>query len=240
MGRKQPMNKHQCLFVILTITFILTAFLATIFFSLQNEVKDAKLAVVATFYPLAFFAQQIGGELVTVQQLIPDSTEVHNWQPSPSDILAVGNADLVFYNGASLDHWFEEDILSIIDLSNKLVVETTQGITLLETEHENNENEDEHEHEGMYDPHTWVSPFIAKQQAQNIYEAFLQKDPTNTDYYNEHWQNLKTRFEELDTKYTTELATKRKNDVFVSHSAFGYLASRYSFEQHGVIGISAD
>ena len=92
----------------------------------------------------------------------------------------------------------------------------------------------------MYDPHTWVSPIITKQQAQNIYKALLQKDPNNTDYYNERWQNLKTQFEELDTKYTTELATKAKNDVFIAHSAFGYLASRYGFEQHGVIGISAD
>lgn len=232
------MNKRQKIFVITTIAVILTATLATVFFSYKNETKDGKLTVVASFYPIAFFAQQIGGEQVSVQQLIPDNSEVHNWQPSPSDILAVEKADLIFYNGASIDHWFEEDILSVVDSSNKLIVETTKGITLLETEHEN--DEDEHEHEGMYDPHTWVSPIITKQQAQNIYKALLQKDPNNTDYYNERWQNLKTQFEELDTKYTTELATKAKNDVFVAHSAFGYLASRYGFEQHGVIGISAD
>jgi zinc transport system substrate-binding protein len=238
------MNKRQKLFVIITIAVIVTATVATVLLSTQNKTEDNKLKVVATFYPLAYFAQQIGEERVTVQQLIPDNTEVHNWQPSPSDILAVENADVIFYNGASLDHWFEDDMLPVIDTSNKLIVETTNGITLLETKHENNEDEHEHEHEheheGLYDPHTWLSPFIAKQQAQNIYEAFIQKDPTNTDYYNERWQNLKTHFEELDTKYTTELATKRKNDVFVTHSAFGYLASRYSFEQHGVIGISAD
>ncbi len=60
------------------------------------------------------------------------------------------------------------------------------------------------------------------------------------DYYTERWQNLKTRFEELDNNYQSELSTKRKEEIFVAHSAFGYLASRYGFEQHGVIGISAD
>ena len=232
------MNKRQRLFVIITIAVIFTAMLVTIFFSYQNDAEDDKLTVVAVFYPIAFFAQQIGGEQVTVQQLIPDNTEVHNWQPSPSDILAVENADLIFFNGASLDHWFEEDILSIIDSSNKHVVETTKDIPLLETKQENNEYE--HEHNGIYDPHTWVSPFVAKQQAQKIYEAFLQKDPNNMNYYNERWQNLTTQFEELDTKYMTELKTKAESNVFVAHSAFGYLASRYGFKQHGVIGISAD
>jgi zinc transport system substrate-binding protein len=81
---------------------------------------------------------------------------------------------------------------------------------------------------------------MAKQQAQKIYETLVQKDPTNTNYYNERWQNLKTRLEELDNKYLTTLKTKIKTHIFVAHSAYGYLASRYGFEQHGVIGISAD
>ena len=154
------MNKRQKIFVTTTIIIILTATIIASLYSNQNQTTNGKLKVVATFYPLAFFAQEIGGENVIVQQLIPDNTEVHNWQPSPSDILAVGDADVIFYNGASLDHWFEEDILPTIDVSNKLVVETTEGVTLLETDEEHTEHED-HEHEGQYDPHTWIG--------QNIY-----------------------------------------------------------------------
>ena len=230
------MNKRQKLFVIATTVIVLTAVFATAFYSLQNKTENDKLKVVATFYPLAFFAQQIGGEQVAVKQLIPDNTEVHNWQPSFGDILALDEADVIIYNGAYLDHWFEDDIIPIIDSSNKIIIETTEGVNLLETEQEN----DDHEHEGLYDPHTWISPFIAKQQAQNIYESLVQKDPNNLDYYTERWQNLKTRFEELDNNYLSGLSTKAKEEIFVTHSAFGYLADRYSFEQHGVIGISAD
>ena len=230
------MNKRQKLFIATTAVIILTAVLATVFYAQQNKTDSDKLKVVTTFYPLAFFAQQIGGEEVTVQQLIPDNTEVHNWQPSFANILALDKADVIIYNGASLDHWFEDDIIPIIDSSNKIIVETTNGIQLLETEQENAD----YEHTGRYDPHTWISPFIAEQQAQNIYEALIQKDPDNMDYYTERWQNLKTLFEELDNNYVSGLSTKHKDEVFVAHSAFGYLADRYGFDQHGVIGISAD
>jgi zinc transport system substrate-binding protein len=233
------MNKRQKFFVIATITIVLTAMVASAYYSiLQKEMEGGKLKVVASFYPLAFFAHEIGGEEVTVKQLIPDNTEVHTWQPSFADILAVDEADLLIYNGASLDHCFEDDILPIIDSSNKTIVETTNGIQLLETTQKNGDHE--HTHEGLYDPHTWISPFIAKQQAQNIYEALIQKDPNHEDYYSERWQNLKTRFEELDNKYLTGLSTRNREELFVAHSAFGYLADRYGFEQHGVIGISAD
>lgn len=233
------MNKRQKFFVIATITIVLTAVFAAAYYSiLQEEMEPDKLKVVASFYPLAFFAQEIGGEEVTVRQLIPDNLEVHTWQPSFADILAVDEADVIIYNGASLDHWFEDDVLPIIDSSDKIIVETTKGIKLLETEQENDDHE--HIHEGLYDPHTWISPFIAKQQAQKIYEALIQKDPNHEDYYTERWQKLKTRFEELDSNYLTGLSTKSKGEIFVAHSAFGYLADRYGFKQHGVIGISAD
>jgi zinc transport system substrate-binding protein len=233
--RYSQMNKRQKLFVTATAIIVLTAVFATAFYSQQNKAESDKLKVVATFYPLAFFAQQIGGEEVTVTQLIPDNTEVHTWQPSFADILAVDEADVIIYNGASLDHWFKDDILPTIDSSNKIIVETTKGVQLIETETEHAD-----EHEELYDPHTWISPFLAKQQAQNIYEALIQKDPDHEAYYSERWQNLKTRFEELDNNYLTGLSTKNKEDIFVAHAAFGYLADRYGFKQHGVIGISAD
>ena len=234
------MNKRQKIFVTATAIIIITAVFANAFNSFQNKTESNKLKVVATFYPLAFFAQQIGGEEVIVKQLIPDNTEVHNWQPSFGDILALDEADVIIYNGASLDHWFENDVIPLLNASNKIIVETTNGIQLLEPEQENEEHEHHNEHEGIYDPHTWISPLIAKQQAENIYEALIQKDPSHINYYIERWKNLKTQFEELDNRYQNELSTKHKKEIFVAHSAFGYLASRYDFEQHGVIGISAD
>ncbi len=230
------MNKRQKIFVTVVVITVLASAVAASYYSiLQEEMKVDKLKVVATLYPLAFFAQEIGGEEVAIKQLIPDNTEAHSWQPSFSDILAVDEADVLLYNGASLDNWLKDDILPVVNSSDKIIVETTEGLNLLETDPNLTD-----EHEGLYDPHTWISPFLAKQQAQKIYEALIQKDPTHMEYYTERWQTLEERFKELDNNYMSELANKKKEDIFVAHSAFGYLADRYGFQQHGIIGISAD
>jgi zinc transport system substrate-binding protein len=109
-----------------------------------------------------------------------------------------------------------------------------------EHEHEGQEHEHEdHDHE-LYDPHTWISPYIARQQAESIYDALVEKDPEHADYYAQQWNLLQQRFTELDTAFQEGLSTKQKNAIFVTHAAFGYLADRYGFHQHGVIGLSAD
>jgi zinc transport system substrate-binding protein len=236
--RYQEMNKSQKIFLISIAFIVLTIVIASFFYTFPNRPEDGKLKIVASFYPLAFFAQQIGGEEVSVKQIIPNNIEAHNWQPTFADILALEEADVIIYNGASLDHWFEEDILPIIDPKRKIIVKTTEGLQLIETETENGDAT--HEHEEPFDPHTWISPYLAKQQAEKIYQALVEKNPSQTDYYTTRWQNLRTKFEELDNSYLTELSTKRKGEIFVAHSAFAYLADRYGFIQHGVIGISAD
>ncbi|MEJ2241053.1 MAG: zinc ABC transporter substrate-binding protein [Candidatus Bathyarchaeota archaeon] len=232
------MNTRQRIFIISIILIVLIVTVSGFsIFPKQKTVND-KINVVASFYPLAFFAEKIGGEKVVVKQLIPDNTEVHNWQPSFSDILTLEDADILLYNGASLDHWFEEDILNIINPTEKIIIKTTDGLQLLKSNTEDDNIETNHSE--PYDPHTWISPYLAEQQAEKIYTAFVQKDPNNSEYYSIRWQKLKTNLEELDENYFNSLITKRKNEIFVAHSAFGYLADRYGFIQYGVIGISAD
>lgn len=230
-------NRNQKIFAIATISFIIITIVFTSWFKPRLDVT-AKLNVVTTFYPLTYFTKEIGGDFVSITQLIPDNQDVHSWQPKMSDILATEEADIILYNGVNLDHWMETDILSAIDLGDKLVIKTTEDIDLLEIQDQHNDSY-EYDH-APFDPHTWVSPYIAKQQAQKIYEALVQKDTDHEQYYTEQWQNLRTRFEELDTAYMTGLSSKRKNAIFITHAAFGYPADRYGFEQHAVIGLSAD
>ena len=234
-----------------TASLVFTVLIAASFWHVTSPGEVDKLNVVATFYPLAYFAEEIGGDYVSVRQLLPDNTEVHSWEPSISDIVVVDDADILIYNGANVDNWFEADVLPSIDQSNKIIVKTTEGVELLETVadeivdlvffgysgvsygyygHEN----------GPFDPHTWISPFVAKQQAQKIHVALVQKDPEHEQYYDERWQDLKARFEQLDDDYMTGLSNTQREVIFVTHAAYGYLADRYGFEQHGVIGLTAD
>jgi zinc transport system substrate-binding protein len=201
--------------------------------------NSEKLNVVTTFYPLTFISQEIGGDYIQVTQLVPDNTEIHSWEPAPSHIIAAENADIIVYNGAGLDHWMEDDVLPALSKTKtRTVVETTLDLELLSGGEHASESE-EHEH-GLYDPHTWVSPYMAKLQAEKIFNALVQKDPQHKGYYTERWLDLKGKLEQLDSEYSTGLSTAKKGAIFVSHEAFGYLAYRYGFEQHGVIGLSAD
>lgn len=232
------MNKKQKMLIIATILSIaILIIVASAFFTVTQP--TGKLQVVASFYPLAFFSQEIGGELVQVTQLVPSNTEIHTWEPAASDISAAEKADVIVYNGAGLDHWIETEIFPAISKTkNRAIVDTTENLPLLLAEN-NQEHENENEH-GIYDPHTWVSPHMAKVQAEKIYVALVQQDPTHERYYTERWSNLKSTLEKIDVNYTTTLSTMHKNTIFVSHAAFGYLANRYEFKQQGVIGLSAD
>ncbi len=196
---------------------------------LQQSEEDDRTSVVATFYPLAYLAETIGGERVSVKTLIPQNNEVHSWEPSTRDMLEVDTADIVVYNGAGLEPWFEDEILPALDTEGKLIIDTTSGLDLLPSGGDSS-----------YDPHTWLSPYVARWQAERIHQALVSVDPGNSSYYGERWALLSSRLEALDSSYTERLSGKDKSDAFVGHSAYGYLASRYGFEQHGIIGLSAD
>ena len=200
----------------------------------QQERRD-KLIVVASFYPLAYMVSQIGGDMVEVRSLIQPGIEVHSWQPSAGDLVDASDADILVANGAGLDNWIQDDIIPVIDMKGKIFLDTTQNLTLWM----NVEQSEVQEH-GVYDPHTWVSPYEAWQQADTIYKAVIEKDPAHVEYYHNNWNTFSAKLRDLDIAYRNQLQNKKRDTVFVTHDAFGYLARRYGFEQQGIVGLSAD
>ncbi|MCW4030608.1 MAG: zinc ABC transporter substrate-binding protein [Candidatus Bathyarchaeota archaeon] len=231
-------NKQKILLT--TIIIVIIASISVISLT-TNKPASTKLNVVTTFYPLTYLTEQIGGDQIQVTQLVSDNTEIHSWEPSASHIVAAQDADIIIYNGAGADQWMQDDIIpSLSTAKNRTIVDTTNGLTLIANqEHEEETGEEGHAH-GAYDPHTWISPYMAKQQAQNIYNALIQADPQHESYYTQRWNSLETQLTQLDNEYTQSLENAAKDTIFVSHEAFGYLATRYGFEQQGVIGLSAD
>jgi len=207
----------------IAIVAVLAGIVAIGFSGTETEPQGAEAKVVASFYPLAYMIEQIGGDKVTVSSLIPLGSEVHSWQPSISDIVSAENADMIIYLGAGLDQWVEEDILESIDAKTKTVVEASEGIQLLKG-----------------DPHLWVSPHTALMLAENIAEALIEADPDNEEYYTQRWTAFEQTLRNLDDEYSDSLSTASGKSFFVTHSAYGYIADRYGLEQHGIIGISAD
>lgn len=128
-----------------------------------GSTSQPKLKVVATIYPMAEFASQVGGELAEVTTLVPTGIEPHDWEPTPKDVALIQEADIFVYNGG-VEQWVDQ-VLGSTANSNRIVVKATGGITLVEgaghdhdhghgdeTEgtHEE-EHADEHDHEHDHD-----------------------------------------------------------------------------------------
>ncbi len=227
------MNNSQKIFLIAIAATLLIA--GVFYIRNQQEAVTKKVKLVASFYPISYLAEMIGGERVEVKTLIKPGVEVHSWQPSANDIIAASEADIIAYNGAGLDLWVEEDILPVVDISSKMIVDTTKNADI----YSNVDLEEIEEHE-KYDPHTWLCPSLAIQQAESIYKALLAKDPGGSDYYALKWSQLKDTHQKIDDDYLNGLSNKKRDTIFVTHDAFGYLARRYGFEQYGVTGLTAD
>jgi zinc transport system substrate-binding protein len=202
---------------------------------------EGRVRVVASFYPLAQFARDIGGDRVEVHSLIPYNQEVHSWSPSTRDILRSETADVLVWNGAGLDPWFEDSVLVAIDTSGKVLVDTTEGVELLPAPggHGHADGADGHDH-GEWDPHTWTDPLTAREQARLIFLGLVEADPAGEPVYAARWAALDARFAALDDAFDATLATRTSSAFFTIHAAFGYLAHRYGLQELSLIGISGD
>jgi len=130
--------------------------------------SEGKVSVVTSFYPLFFFAQQIGGEHAQVVNLIAAGVEPHDWTPKSRDLETASNAQLFLYNGAGLEGWVDDFLKGLGSGNRLLTVEASKGIELIRGnpehahehegeaqagEHEGEAHADEHEGEAQADEH---------------------------------------------------------------------------------------
>jgi len=232
------MNRKQLILVIIAIVVALLFIIASFFLRNASAEEDDTTKVVATIYPIAYMAEAIGGERVTVTCLIPYNTEVHSFSPSARHMISTDSADIILYNGGPGDHWLISDVLPVIDTEGVLVVNTTIGVEYILGGH-GHEHAGEEDEGSEVDPHTWLSPRQAQVQARNVFEALCTADPNGTAYFEARFGALNDRLTELDAGYQL-LSTGNQTTIIVSHAAFGYIANDYGFSQEGAIGLSGD
>ena len=205
----------------------------------ESGADPEKLQVMASFYPMYDFAQKIGGEYVSVTDMVPAGTEPHDWEPAAKDIAALENADVFVYSGAGLEYW-AEDILQTLQNEALVTVEASKGITLLTAEEEGAHEEDDGHDHGEYDPHVWLDPMKAKEEMANIRDAFSEADPAHAAEYAANYETYAEKLDALDTEYRETLAKCSKKEIVVSHEAFGYLCGAYDITQMGIEGLMPD
>ena len=190
---------------------------------------DTKLNVIATFYPLYDFAQNVGGDKVTVTILVPETVDVHDFEPTPSSISAVSTADILIYNGVGLEPWIA-GIVSASDNPDLVQVDTSQGITLLPVQQQFQSGNQ------TFDPHIWLNPVDAQQQIRNILQGLIQTDPADSQYFTQNANNYIAQLEELNQQAINATTATATNRFVTFHEAFSYFAHQYNITQVPILG----
>lgn len=188
----------------------------------QNS-PQSKISVVASFFPIYEFVKAVGGNRIDASTLIPVGAEPHNFDPTIQEIQKANSANLLVYNGASMEEpW-------IHNLNPQNTVDASKGIKLLA-------NPSDPDIKGPNDPHIWLDPTLSIQQVQNIRDGLDKVDRKNIAYYNQNAQNFIGQLNKLDMAFKGNLTSSNcaKRDFIPFHLAFGYFAPHFGLIQHPI------
>jgi len=182
-----------------------------------------KLEVVASIFPLADFARNVGGDRVEVVTLLPPGVSPHVYEPTPEKVKDLAKATLFIKNGAGLEFWAEK-LVNAVASSELVVVDTSAGVELLAEAGEEGGN-----------PHIWLDPLLAQKQVKDIRDALIQVDPQNKDYYEADAASYLAELAALDTELQQRISQFRFKAFISFHAAWSYFALRYGLMEEGVI-----
>jgi zinc transport system substrate-binding protein len=201
------------------------------------------LKVMTSLFPLQEFARVVGGEKVQVILLLPPGAEAHSWEPKPSDVAKITQADIFIYIGASMEPWVDK-VLKAAQGKKLRVLEASRGLSLLKAEPEE-QGRAIHSHghfgPGKMDPHVWLDFTLDLKIVDEIATVFSEKDSAHAFLYKNNAEIYKQKLKNLDQKYQYSFAQCRHRQILLSgHAAFAYLAKRYALQQIALSGISPD
>ena len=231
-------KKFRNLFVILILAMVCLTSCGKENENIENkEVEDknveTKKTIYASFYPVSELVKMIAGDKFEVKTIIKTSEEPHSFELTSQAMKDLNGANLIAYNGAGMES-FIDDLKDNVKDDDKFL-DLSDGLTLLDSSKEGSDM-------ASINPHTWLSIKNAKVMVDNIYRKLSSMDPDNEKYYKENLNMALKKFDDLDKKFTDELAkVKDKEKYFVvSHAAFNYLADDYGLKQVAVTGISPE
>lgn len=199
---------------------------------------DTKVKIVAQIYPLAFVAERVAGDLGTVDLLTPPGSDAHDYELAPSQIAALGKADLVIYQLG-----FQAVTTEAVQQSDATnVIETGSLVTLLRSgddDHATTGNTGAVEDYG-FDPHIWLDPTNMVKISNAVADNLATLDPPNAQTYRDNAAQLNGELGALDNDFSNGLARCERTEFITSHEAFSYLANRYGLHQIGITGITPE
>ena len=190
-----------------------------------------KFKAVTTFTVIADIARNVAGDAAIVESITKPDAEIHDYQPTPGDIMKAQGAQLIFWNGLNLERWFEKFFQHLKDVPSVVVSEGVEpmGIT-------------EGPYSGKPNPHAWMSPSAGMIYVDNIRDAFVKHDPDNAEIYKANAEAYKAKLKALIDPIKDELKDipEDKRWLVTSEGAFSYLARDLNLKELYLWPINAD
>lgn len=200
----------------------------------KEGTQDGKPTVLVSVPPYAFFVEKIAGDAVHVETLVPAGANPHIYEASPKEVQRHHHAALWVYLGEA----FDKRVLRYFKDTHKQIqiLDITQGIDLLSICEKDGIATEEahhchHSHDEGYDLHIWLSPALAKLQAQKIAAALIALLPSLQEQFSANLQRFLDELDVLDRQIAQILAPLSGKAILVSHPAFGYFCKDYHLVQ---------
>ena len=188
---------------------------------------DSAVSVLASTSFLADIAQNVAGDRLAVESLLPIGADPHAYQAAPADVSKIAESDVLILNGIEYEHFIE----SLLENAGgeRLVIEATEGLTPHAMD-EHAEGDEDHAHEAG-DPHMWLDPNLVIAYVENIRDGLSEADPEGADTYKANAGAYIAQLRELDAFIREQVETipAERRLLVTNHETFGYFAGRYGF-----------
>ncbi len=196
-----------------------------------SAVAQEKFKAVTTFTVIADIAQNVAGDAAIVESITKPGAEIHNYQPTPGDIMRAQGAQLIFWNGLNLELWFEKFFANLNAVPGVVVSEGGEPMGIAEGPYT-----------GKPNPHAWMSPTAALIYVDNIRDAFVEHDPENAETYKANAEAYKAEITAVIEPIKAQLDSvpEDKRWLVSSEGAFSYLARDFDLKELYLWPINAD
>lgn len=187
--------------------------------------------VVTTFTIIQDMAQNVAGASAVVESITKPGAEIHDYQPTPRDIVRAQAADLVLWNGMNLELWFEKFFTNVKNVPSAVVTDGIEPMGIAEGPYS-----------GKPNPHAWMSPTNALVYIENIRKALSAHDPANAAAYAKNAAAYGERVKALDAPLRARLAKipAEQRWLVSSEGAFSYLIRDYGMKELYIWPINSD
>ena len=194
---------------------------------------QGKLRVVTTVSPLTNIVENIGGDRIDLQGLIPEGTDSHTYEPTPSDARALSQADLIIVNGLGL----EEPALQLAEKQKKPGAQILKLGDQTITEREYIFDFSFPKEQGYPNPHLWLNPQYVMNYARLVRDKLVEMDPENEVYYRNNAERYLARLAALDRAIEQAIQTipPANRRLLTYHDSWAYFARRYGLQVIGAI-----